>query len=103
MLTRASNCAGPPRPRRRIAGTAAGVLAIVSDVPLPGETLPVLPRDDVPAIADFILSSVGLPEDPRRRLAPVGAPSAATRGYGPAPSQRQHGRVSLLALTGYSR
>ena len=44
-----------------IAGTTPGVLAIVSDVPLPGEVLPVLARDAVPAVADFILGVVGLP------------------------------------------
>lgn len=54
-------------PAPAIAGTSAGVLAIVSDVALPGESLPVLPRDDVPAITDFILQAVGLP---RRRDAP---------------------------------
>lgn len=54
-------------PAPAIAATASGVLAIVSDVALPGETLPVLPRDDVAAIADFILESVGLP---RRRRDP---------------------------------
>ncbi|MBL8202264.1 MAG: molybdopterin-guanine dinucleotide biosynthesis protein B [Chromatiales bacterium] len=48
-------------PAPAIAGSAPGVLAIVSDAPLPGEYLPVLPRDDVPAIANFILRSVGLP------------------------------------------
>jgi len=49
-------------PAPAISGSAPGVLAIVSDVPLPGEALPVLPRDDVPAIADFILRSYGLVE-----------------------------------------
>jgi molybdopterin-guanine dinucleotide biosynthesis protein MobB len=48
-------------PAPAISGSAPGVLAIVSDAPLPGEALPVLPRDDVPAIAGFILRSVGLP------------------------------------------
>ncbi len=51
-------------PAAAIAGSATGVLAIVSDVPLPGEALPVLPRDDVPGIADFILHAVGLPRSP---------------------------------------
>ena len=51
-------------PAAAIAGSAAGVLAIVSDTPLPGESLPVLPRDDVPAIAGFILQSLGLPGSP---------------------------------------
>src|SRR5690606_22815600 len=35
--------------------------AVASDVPLPGIGLPVLPPDDVPAIADFILTHCGLP------------------------------------------
>lgn len=48
-------------PAAAIAGTVPGVLAIVSDAPLAGESLPVLPRGDVPAIAGFILASVGLP------------------------------------------
>jgi len=47
-------------PAPAIAGTAPGVLAIVSDEPLANESLPVLPREDVTAIADFILVSVGL-------------------------------------------
>jgi len=47
-------------PAAAIAGTSPGVVAIVSDMPLAGERLPVLSLDDVPAIADFILSSVGL-------------------------------------------
>ncbi len=47
-------------PATVIAGTASGVLAIVSDVPLADEQLPVLLRENVPAIADFILASVGL-------------------------------------------
>jgi len=47
-------------PASVIAGTVPGVIAIVSDTPLVDESLPVLPREDVPAIADFILSSVGL-------------------------------------------
>jgi molybdopterin-guanine dinucleotide biosynthesis protein MobB len=51
-------------PAPAISGSAPGVLAIVSDAPLPGEALPVLPRDNVPAIADFILKSVGLPQTP---------------------------------------
>jgi hypothetical protein len=46
------------------------VLAIVSDAPLPGEALPVLPRDDVPAIAGFILRSVGLPGEKVREKVP---------------------------------
>lgn len=48
-------------PAPAIAGTAAGVIAIVSDTPQPGESLPVLPRDKVPAIADFVLQALGLP------------------------------------------
>jgi molybdopterin-guanine dinucleotide biosynthesis protein MobB len=51
-------------PAPAIAAQAPGVVAIVSDVALPGESLPVLPRADVPAIADFILHSVGLPPRP---------------------------------------
>jgi len=51
-------------PAPALAATASGVLAIVSDVALPGEVLPVLSRDDVPAIADFILHAVGLPRQP---------------------------------------
>jgi len=51
-------------PAPAIAGAAPGVLAVVSDVPLPGESLPVLGRADVPAIADFILESAGLPRTP---------------------------------------
>lgn len=47
-----------------IASAGSGVRAIVSDTPLPAEALPVLARDDVPAVADFILDAVGLP---RRR------------------------------------
>ncbi len=47
-------------PATVIAGTASGVLAIVSDVPLVDERLPVLLRENVPAIADFILASAGL-------------------------------------------
>lgn len=37
------------------------IVAVASDVPLPGIDLPVLPLDDVPAIADFILTHCGLP------------------------------------------
>jgi len=37
------------------------IVAVASDVPLPGIGLPVLPLDDVPAIADFILTHCGLP------------------------------------------
>jgi molybdopterin-guanine dinucleotide biosynthesis protein MobB len=48
-------------PAPAIAGSVPGVLAIVSDVLLPGEMLPVLARDNVPAVADFILGAVGLP------------------------------------------
>jgi molybdopterin-guanine dinucleotide biosynthesis protein MobB len=47
-------------PAAAIAGSSPGVLAIVSDTPLINELLPVLPRDNVPAIADFILATVGL-------------------------------------------
>jgi len=48
-------------PAPAIAGSATGVLAIVSDGPVTGGNLPVIRRDDVPAIADFILAAVGLP------------------------------------------
>ena len=48
-------------PAPSVADSSPGVVAIVSDVPLPGETLPVLDRGDVPAITDFILATVGLP------------------------------------------
>ena len=51
--------AGAPAPA--IASAGSGVRAIVSDTPLPGETLPVLARDNVALIADFILEAVGLP------------------------------------------
>ena len=51
-------------PAPAIATTASGVRAIVSDVALSGESLPVFSRDDVPAIADFILQSLGLPGSP---------------------------------------
>jgi len=40
--------------------TGEGVVAIVSDVAIEGVELPVLIRDDVPAIADFILRETGL-------------------------------------------
>ena len=43
-----------------------GVLAIVSETPLPAEVVPVLLRANVPAIADFILDAVGLPRRPAR-------------------------------------
>ena len=48
-------------PATAIAGSVPGVLAIVSETPLPAEVLPVLQRANVPAIADFILDAVGLP------------------------------------------
>lgn len=47
-------------PAAAIAGTAPGIVAIVADTALAGETLPVLLRADVAAIADFILDAVGL-------------------------------------------
>ncbi len=50
-------------PAMAIAGRVPGVLAIVSETLLPSEVLPVLLRADVPAIADFILSAVGLPRN----------------------------------------
>ena len=34
--------------------------AIASDAPLPGQTIPVFDLDDIPAIADFILTRTGL-------------------------------------------
>lgn len=37
------------------------VLAVASDRPQPGETLPVFDVDDVAAIADFVLRATGLP------------------------------------------
>jgi len=51
-------------PAPAIAGTAPGVLAIVSDRPVDGASLPVLARADVPVIADFVLAAVGLPRQP---------------------------------------
>jgi len=51
-------------PAPAIAGQASGVLAIVGDVPANDGGLPVLRRDDVSAIADFILAAVGLPPRP---------------------------------------
>ena len=47
-------------PATAIAGSVPGVLAIVSETPLPAEALPVLMRANVPVIADFILDAVGL-------------------------------------------
>ncbi len=38
-----------------------GLVAIVGDAAVEGGPLPVLGRDDVPAIADFILARLGLP------------------------------------------
>lgn len=56
---RRSGQSAPP-----IAGVQPDVRAIVADVPVTGEPLPVLARADVPAIADFILAEVGLPRLP---------------------------------------
>lgn len=36
------------------------IVAVATDAPLPGVTLPLLPIDDAPAIAGFILDHVGL-------------------------------------------
>jgi molybdopterin-guanine dinucleotide biosynthesis protein MobB len=52
-------------PAPAFAGNVPGVLAIVSETPLQAEVIPVLPRANVSAIADFILDAVGLP---RRRV-----------------------------------
>jgi molybdopterin-guanine dinucleotide biosynthesis protein B len=43
-----------------LAGTDPGICVIVSDGPLADVAVPVIRRDDVPAIADFILDQVGL-------------------------------------------
>lgn len=58
-LRRATSPAPP------IAGSAPGVVAIVADAPQPDASVPVLPPDDVGAIADFILRTVGLTAHPR--------------------------------------
>jgi molybdopterin-guanine dinucleotide biosynthesis protein MobB len=55
---RRSEAPAPPLAERDPA-----ILAIVSDVPLPQENCRVLPRDDLPAIADFVLQAAGLPAD----------------------------------------
>ena len=47
-------------PETRLTAADPSVLAVVSDVPLPDERCPVLPRDDLPAIATFVLQAVGL-------------------------------------------
>jgi molybdopterin-guanine dinucleotide biosynthesis protein MobB len=44
-----------PQAEPLLALTDASVRAIVSDDPQPGAPVPVLPRGDVPAIADFVL------------------------------------------------
>jgi molybdopterin-guanine dinucleotide biosynthesis protein B len=46
-------------PAPRLTETDPAVLAVVSDIPLPDERCPVLLRNDVPAIAAFILHAVG--------------------------------------------
>ena len=51
-------------PAPRLAERDAAILAIVSDVPLPEESCPVLARDELPVIADFILAAVGLSATP---------------------------------------
>ena len=56
LEVRRSEAPAPP-----LAANDAAVLAIVSDVPLPDERCPVLLRNDLPAIADFILRAVGAP------------------------------------------
>lgn len=48
------------------------IVAVASDVALPEVALPVLPLDDVAAIADFIIGHCGLAGVPRRADAPVG-------------------------------
>ncbi|MEO7385829.1 MAG: molybdopterin-guanine dinucleotide biosynthesis protein B [Gammaproteobacteria bacterium] len=53
-------------PAPAIAGNSPGVVAIVSDTPIAGEALPVLIRDNVAGIADFVLAAVGLPPVPAR-------------------------------------
>ncbi|MCC5795181.1 MAG: molybdopterin-guanine dinucleotide biosynthesis protein B [Chromatiales bacterium] len=42
----------------------AGIRAIVSDDPHPEVAVPVLPRREVPGIADFILRALGIPTAP---------------------------------------
>ena len=37
------------------------ILAVASDGPVPGLSIPVIDLNDVPAIADFILARCGLP------------------------------------------
>lgn len=54
-------------PAPRLAGHDAAILAIVSDLPLPEESCPVLARGDVGLIADFVLQSVGLASAPVRQ------------------------------------
>lgn len=51
-------------PAAPLAGTRPAVLAIVADGPVPDATMPVLARDPVGPIADFILGAVGLPSHP---------------------------------------
>jgi molybdopterin-guanine dinucleotide biosynthesis protein MobB len=51
-------------PAPPIAGVAPNVLAIVSDRPREETQLPVLRRDDVAGITDFILAATGLPPRP---------------------------------------
>lgn len=54
-------------PAAPIAERDAAILAIVSDVPLPQESCRVLPRGDLPVIAEFVLQAVGLPADRQER------------------------------------
>lgn len=48
-------------PGPTVGDAAAGVVAVAADYPLPDAAVPVLPLDDVPAIADFIVDTLGLP------------------------------------------
>ncbi len=47
------------------------VLAVASDEPLPGVTLPTLPLADATAVADFILAATGLAQPPRHSATPA--------------------------------
>ena len=46
-----------------LAGAETKVVVIVSDTDLPNESLPVLKRDDVAAIADFVIANAVMPGD----------------------------------------
>jgi molybdopterin-guanine dinucleotide biosynthesis protein MobB len=67
-------------PNPALGDAAAGVVAIAADYTPPGVTVPVLPLDDVPAIADFIVDDLGLPRSAAPR-APV-AGGAGRPGHG---------------------